>query len=108
MKILITMLLLSVTPVLAATVTPQEASKHLGETATVQGIAHVHVKGSTTFIDMGHDYPSQDFAAVIFHNAAFGDVQRYDGKPVAVTGQIRDYNGKPEIILDSPDQLHGR
>ena len=95
------------TPAWAATFTPQDAAKHVGETAIVEGVAHVHVKGSTTFLDMGHDYPAQDFAAVIFpdHAAAFGDVKKYEGKTVAVTGKIRDYHGAPEIILDNPDQL---
>jgi DNA/RNA endonuclease YhcR with UshA esterase domain len=27
------------------------------------------------------------------------------GKRVCVTGQIRDYRGKPEIILNEPSQL---
>jgi DNA/RNA endonuclease YhcR with UshA esterase domain len=27
------------------------------------------------------------------------------GKRVCVTGQIRDYRGKPEIILNDPSQL---
>jgi DNA/RNA endonuclease YhcR with UshA esterase domain len=27
------------------------------------------------------------------------------GKRVCVTGQIRDYRGKPEIILNDPGQL---
>jgi DNA/RNA endonuclease YhcR with UshA esterase domain len=27
------------------------------------------------------------------------------GKTVDITGQIKDYRGRPEIILDDPEQL---
>lgn len=103
------LILISASPALAGTYSPQEAGKHIGEMAAVEGVAHVHVKSSATFLDMGHDYPNQDFVAVIFPNRtrAFGDLMRYDGKVVNVTGKIREYMGGPEIILDAPDQLRG-
>jgi DNA/RNA endonuclease YhcR with UshA esterase domain len=30
----------------------------------------------------------------------------YQGKQVQVTGRVTLYKGKPEIIVQSPDQLH--
>jgi hypothetical protein len=99
--------LLAATPCLAATIAPQEAARHVGETATVQGVAYVHVKSSATFFDMGGDFPNQSFQAVVFPNRAsgFGDLTRYNGRVISVTGRIREYKGAPEIVLESPDQL---
>lgn len=99
--------LLAASPAFAATISAQEAAQHIGETATVEGVAHVHVASSASFLDIGAAYPNQPFQAVIFPTRApaFGDLNRYDGKVVDVTGRIRDYKGKPEIILSDPSQL---
>jgi micrococcal nuclease len=97
-------------PLSPGAIRPQEAASYMGQTVTVEGIAHVHVKSSVSFIDMGGDYPFQSFQAVIFGDSAdaFGDLSRYDGKTVNVTGRIREYNGKPEITLDDPHRLKAR
>ena len=102
--------ILSSSPALAATITPQDAASHIGQTVTVEGVAHVHVARTATFIDMGGTYPNEAFQAVAFpdHASGFGDLMRYDGKTVDVTGQVREYNGIPEIILDKPSQLRAR
>lgn len=95
-------------PAIAATISAQEAGRHIGETVTVEGVAHVHAASSASFLDIGGEYPNEPFQAVIFPNRvpAFGDFNRYDGRTVNVTGQIRDYKGKPEVILSDPGQLH--
>ncbi len=102
--------LLSSSPALAAAITPQEAASHIGQTVTVEGVAHVHVARTAAFLDMGGAYPNEDFQAVVFpdHAGAFGDLNRYDGKTVDVTGKIREYRGTPEIVLDNPSQLRVR
>lgn len=91
----------------AAAISPQEAVRHIGETATVEGVAYVHIKGSASFIDMGGDFPNHSFQAVVFPDRApaFGDLNRYNGRVISVTGRIRDYKGTPEIILADPGQL---
>jgi len=49
------------------------------------------------------------FTAVIFASRfdAFPPKpeEHYRGKTVRVTGLVRDYEGKPEIVLESPDQI---
>jgi hypothetical protein len=64
-----------------------------GRSVTVEGVAYVHVKSSAAFVDMGGDFPNQTFQAVIFPNrqAAFGDLNRFNGKTDDVTGPVRDY-----------------
>ncbi len=93
----------------AAPIVDSQALAHVGQTLTVQGkVSNVHVspKG-TVFINFGQPYPNQDFTAVIFASsvAAFGDVNRLQGRTLAVTGPISMWKGKPEMILRAPSQL---
>ena len=95
-----------------ATYTPEEAAKHVGETATmtdkVDGF-HQSGKGNI-FLNMGGKYPNQAFTAFIPSGSAaqFPNAQQYDGKTLAVTGKIQLYKGKPEIIVNSPSQISGQ
>ena len=101
-------LLLLASPVFAATIQPSEASKHIGESATVEGIASVFSsKGGTIFVDLGGKGMSAPFTGVIFKNrvANFPNVESYNGQTVDMMGVIKEYRGKPEIILDSASQI---
>lgn len=86
-----------------------EAEKHIGDSATVTGKVYqvFTSKKGTTFLDIGADYPNNPFAAVIFEkdSSMFRNVQQYEGKTVAITGKIIDYNGAAEIVLNSADQI---
>jgi DNA/RNA endonuclease YhcR with UshA esterase domain len=97
----------------AASLTPEEAASHAGETATVCGIvASAHyarrARSQPTFLDLGKAYPNQNFTAVIFGSdrAKFGTAETaLVAKRICVTGKIRRYRGRPEIILRDPSQL---
>jgi len=86
-----------------------DAAAHVGQTATVQGlVAQVFTSSKgNVFLDFENPYPNEVFSAVVFSSSAsqFGDLTAYQGKQVQVSGQIRLYKGKPEIILNSPSQL---
>jgi micrococcal nuclease len=110
---LVTVLLAGTAPALAATYSPSQAADHIGETATISGpVSETHVddRSGVGFINMGGRHPHQDFTGFIPRSALgrFGDLHRYDGKSVSITGKIRDYNGTPEIILSDPDQIGAR
>lgn len=96
-------------PALAEVIAPADAGKHVGQTVTVEGaVSNVHTTGSgMTFIDMGGRYPDNPFTAVIFSDDAgkFPDPDDFDGKTVDITGLVRLYKNKPEIILKSADQI---
>jgi RecJ-like exonuclease len=102
-------LALIASPALAETIAPADAGAHVGQIVTVEGaVSEVFTARShTTFIDMGGRYPNNTFYAVIFSGdaRAFPNVQALSGKTVDITGQIRLYKGKPEIILKSADQV---
>jgi len=60
-----------------------------------------------TLLDVGGRYPDNPFAAVILPDDAgkFPEVGSLSGKMVEVTGSVRLYNRKPEVILRRPDQI---
>src|SRR5258706_359798 len=111
MKAICIALLLTATPVLAEVYLAAAAGNHKGETATVRGVASVYVsKSGVTFIDLdghGRDAP---FTGVIFKDkaSAVRDVQSYNGKYIGITGTIKDYQGKPDIIINDASQIHER
>lgn len=87
----------------------EQAGAYVGQRVVVEGtVAAVFVsRAGNTFLNFGAAYPNQDFSAVIFADNAssFRDVEQLEGRRVAVSGRVRIYRGKPEIILRSADQL---
>ena len=86
-----------------------EADKYYGQTVTVTGkIVGSHNSGKACFLNFHQNYKLY-FTAVIFA-ADFGKFPSnpesyYLYKDVKVSGLVREYQGKPEIILKSPDQI---
>jgi hypothetical protein len=97
----------------AASLAPKDAVSHIGENATVCGVvALTNFDADTqfwpTFLDFGKPYPHQVFTAVILgaDRAKFGTPETtLQGKRVCASGTIREYRGKPEIILTDPRRL---
>lgn len=87
----------------------RDAADHYGETCTVEGeIVATHNSGKACFLNF-HPNWSKYFTAVIFASAFDqfppNPEEHYRGKEVRVTGRIKEYKGKPEIILNSPSQI---
>src|SRR3989344_5386790 len=82
---------------------------HIGEYASVRGtlVEAYTSKTGTVFLDFCENYKTCSFSGVIFADDAkkFGDLSRYAGQVVTLTGKIVSYEGKAEIILSSPSQL---
>ena len=101
--------LMTALPAMAETLPASEASAHLGQTVTVEGVvtATPTTINRTQFLDFGAAYPNQDFSAEISaaDAAHFPRASDYNGKRVEVTGTITLYHGKPELILTSPDKV---
>ncbi len=86
-----------------------DASAHVGEYASVRGIlvkAYTSKTG-TVFLDFCENYKKCPFTGVIFADDAkkFGDLSRYVGATITLTGKISSYQNKAEIILSSPSQI---
>jgi hypothetical protein len=96
-------------PARAETIAPSDAKIHVGQTVTIHAaVEEVKTgRGGVTFLDMGGAFPDNTFAAVIFAAdlAKFPDAKALKGKTVAISGPVQLYQGKPEIILKTADQL---
>jgi len=85
-----------------------EAPNHVGEYVCVVGkVDHVSRPKETTFLNFCPDYKTCPFGAVIFRadEYKFPNPEQYEGKTVEITGLIKSYQGRPEIILKEPGQI---
>jgi DNA/RNA endonuclease YhcR with UshA esterase domain len=91
------------------TIAAADAKARIGQTVTVEGmVSDVHVgRSGAAFIDIGGRFPDNALTAVIFVDdlGKFPGAKALAGKRVAISGPVRLYQGKPEIILKSADQL---
>jgi len=89
-----------------------EAIRYVGKEVEVRGRV-VSVTTSplgTAFINFGGEYPNQTFAGFIAVGSATATDQRLtkiQGKTISITGTIELRDGKPEIDIDSADQIKG-
>ncbi|MEM2932885.1 MAG: thermonuclease family protein [Candidatus Pacearchaeota archaeon] len=86
-----------------------DAKNYIGEEKIVEGTV-VDIgksKTNTTFLNFEKPYPYQCFTAVILSSSLnnFQDVNIYKNKIVKVKGIIKEYKGKPEIILENQEQI---
>jgi DNA/RNA endonuclease YhcR with UshA esterase domain len=90
-------------------ITFSQAPDYIGKYACVTGkVDHVYTsQKGTIFINFCPDYKTCPFGAVIFGSNAskFPNPNQYTGKNVEITGFITAYQGRPEIVLESPAQI---
>ena len=91
------------------TISWRQAAKHYDEFVTVEGtIVRTHNSGKACFLNF-HPNWRQTFSAVIFARnfPAFPPKPEdfYRGKKVRLKGVVVQYEGRPEMILDAPDQI---
>jgi len=86
-----------------------EAPNHVGEYACVSGkIDHVYTsQKGTIFLNFCPDYKTCPFGTTIFNKDAykFPNPKQYEGEIVEITGLIRAYQGRSQIILDDLSQI---
>ena len=87
------------------------AGNYIGKEKTVAGkIADGYKsKTNTVFLNFEKPYPNQCFTAVIFSSDLINFPENpqsfYEGKIVKIKGVIKEYQGKPEIILKDRSQI---
>jgi DNA/RNA endonuclease YhcR with UshA esterase domain len=89
----------------------EEARKHIGEVKCVTGVV-VSVKAGARgvhFLDFCDDFRLCPFTVVIFPGdlKSVGDVRQLQGRMVEIHGQVKEYDGRAEIILEEYRQLGG-
>jgi S1/P1 Nuclease len=96
---------------LPKTIGTSEAHKYYDETMVVTGkVVQITVRPNITFINLDESGPNSPFTAVIFPDNAgkFKDLEKIKNQSVEISGTITEYRGKPEIILEGPDQIKVR
>ncbi len=84
-----------------------DAKDHIGETVMVKGkVADVYTspKGRT-LINFDDKYPNQTFTVVINEDTKVDISSISAGSTLTVTGLIKSYKDKPEIVIESQDQI---
>jgi micrococcal nuclease len=87
-----------------------DAKSFIGKIVIVEGkVIDVYQSTSNTvFINFEKPYPNSCFTAVIFKSdlGKFdGGIDLYKNKVVRVKGKIKEYENKPEIILENQDMI---
>ena len=89
--------------------TASEAARHIGETARVTGTVKrvSQTQGGSIFLDMGAKFPNNPLTVFIPYSAAdqFPNAKKYDGVIITVSGEIKEYNNKAEIVVTDPSQI---
>lgn len=94
----------------APAIAAAEAKTHIGQTVTVEapvsGVHHAR-SGSEVMLDISGKYPNNALTAVVFKSdlGKFSNLDALNGKTVRLTGALKLYRGKPEIVLSDPAQI---
>lgn len=87
----------------------EDAGQYVGRRVTVEGdVVRSYNSGKVAFLNFAEDYRGT-FTAVIFASAfdqwPEPPDQFYLGKRIRVTGEVKEYQGAPEIIIETPEQV---
>ena len=88
-----------------------QSRDYYGKEMIIEGkVINVYLsKTNTVFLNFEKPYPNQCFTGVIFssnlYKFAKDPENYYLNKTVRIRGEIKEYHGKPEIILEKPDQI---
>ena len=88
-----------------------QAKKHIGETQCVSGKVLRIDAGSqgNHYLRFCEDAASCSFSVVVFSDDLknVGDVGQLAGKAIEIRGEVKDYDGSAEIVLQKAAQLKG-
>lgn len=86
----------------------KEAKSKVGETITIEAkVAEVNKTERIVRINLDARFPKQELTLVIFpaNISKFEEVEKLEGKTVRVTGRVTEYQKRPQIVLESKEQL---
>jgi len=88
-----------------------QAQNHIGETQCVTGKVVRVETGSrgVTYLDFCDNYRLCSFSVIVFSHDLknIGDVRQLTGKLVEIRGEVKEYEDRAEIVLESSKQLVG-
>ena len=86
-----------------------EATNYYDREMIVTGrVAQVTIRPTVTFLNLDSKFPDSPFAIVIIHGKSsyYGDANALKEKQIEIRGKITKYKDKPEIALDTTNQLN--
>lgn len=86
----------------------EDAKNHINEEAAVSGyVADVVVRERVSYLNFDKKYPKNTFTGVVFEEKfkEVGDLEIYRNKNIEIKGKITIYKGKPQIIINSKNQI---
>lgn len=89
-------------------ISSKEVRKHIGDSLNVTClVAEVFLNEKVAYLNMENKFPKNIFSCAIFSSkfTEFGDLTEYKDRIVEVTGKISTFRNKPQIILNSKDQI---
>jgi hypothetical protein len=88
----------------------RDAGSYVGKPGCVSGrVLRVFTsRAGNTFLDFCADYRQCPFGSVVFASdrSKFGDLGALRGRQVELRGLITTYQGRAEIIINDPQQIH--
>ncbi|MCX6925998.1 MAG: hypothetical protein NT154_22740 [Verrucomicrobia bacterium] len=90
------------------TIGSAQVTNWIGKQVVVTGVvAQVSIRPSLVFLNFDKSYPSNLFTAIVRNKNTnqFEGLRALGGKTVSVSGEIKNYNGKPEMELSRKSQL---
>jgi len=86
-------------------------NQYIGQRVTVcSEVYGIKTTDKVTFINVGAKYPNAPLTIVIFKkdldaNFTTSPEKLYGNQPICVTGVVKDYKGKTEIIVSKPEDI---
>ena len=86
-------------------------NQYIGKRVTVcSEVYGIKTTDKVTFINVGAKYPNAPLTIVIFKkdldaNFTTSPEKLYGNQPICVTGVVKDYKGKTEIVVSSPEEI---
>jgi DNA/RNA endonuclease YhcR with UshA esterase domain len=70
-------------------------------------VADVTVREKVAYLNLDAKYPKNTGSITIFaaNFDEFGDMQKYKNKNIEVNGYVSEYQNRPQIIINSPNQI---
>ena len=96
----------------AQNIASEDAAKHIGKTVTVCGKifgGRFFEKNEKTLLNMGGAFPNHLITIVVDGEARkkfnFKPEEFYLNKEICVKGEVKDYKGKPELVVTEITQI---
>ena len=89
-------------------ISTNEVNNYIKKTVTVEGyVADVVMRPKVNYLNFDNKFPKHTFTVVIFPKDAenFEDLNVFKNKNIQVKGKIELYRGKPQIIVNSTEQI---